>query len=126
MPKASKRVMTDARAIVRTRDGHRCQMCGASVLNIPSSIHHRINKGSGGSALYDRPSLLIRLCGTGTTGCHGWVTEHPRLAGTTGWLLPRNNPNIDPTQEPILTINGWLLLDDLGDHTSTAAPLEAV
>jgi hypothetical protein len=89
-------------------------MCGRSIVDFPSNIHHRINKGDGGSALFERPSLLIRLCGSGTTYCHGWVTQHPKLAGDTGWLLPRNNPDIDPTQEPLLTYRGWELLDDLG------------
>lgn len=114
MPKPTRRIMADARSVVRVRDGHRCQMCGRSIVNVESSIHHRINKGNGGSALYDRPSLLIRLCGSGTTLCHGWVTEHPKLAGETGWLLPRNNPDIDPTKEPLLTYKGWVLLDDEG------------
>jgi len=113
-PKASRKDVEAARSLVRTRDGHQCQMCGRSIVDFPSNIHHRINKGNGGSALYERPSLLIRLCGSGTTYCHGWVTGHPKLAEDTGWLLPRNNPDIDPEQERILTYRGWELLDDLG------------
>jgi 5-methylcytosine-specific restriction protein A len=118
MPKASRRVQQDARAIVRTRDGHRCLRCGASVLNIPSSIHHRINKGAGGSALLERPSLLVRMCGLGsgtiTSGCHDWIRFNVQAAKDTGWLLPKNNPDIDPTCEPLLTFAGWVLLDDEG------------
>jgi hypothetical protein len=118
MPRASRKDVEAARSLVRTRDGHQCQMCGRSIVDFPSNIHHRINKGNGGSALYERPSLLIRLCGSGTTYCHGWVTGHPKLAEDTGWLLPRNNPDIDPTQEPLLTYRGWELLDDLGGRVS--------
>lgn len=117
MPKASRKDMEAARRIVRSRDGHRCQMCGRSIVDVESSIHHRMNRGRGGSALLERPSLLIRLCGSGTTLDHGWVTEHPKLAGETGWILPRNNPDIDPTQEPILLFDGWHLLDDEGNRT---------
>lgn len=118
MPKASRKVQEDARKIVRVRDGHNCQMCGRSIVNFPSNIHHRINRGSGGSARLERPSLLIRICGSGTTYCHGWVTEHATAAGALGWVLPKNNPDIDPEQEKILTHEyGWVLLSDTGDRT---------
>lgn len=119
MPKATERVKAEARKLVRARDGHLCQMCGRSIVDYPSSIHHRINKGNGGSAMYERASLLVRMCGTGTTGCHGWVTTEPRRAGLWGWLLPRNNPDIDPTEEAILTYRGWVLLDDEGGRVQT-------
>jgi hypothetical protein len=114
MPRATKAVQEAARRIVRIRDGHQCQMCGRSIVDYPSSIHHRINKGSGGSAKLERPSLLIRMCGTGTTGCHGYVTEHPKDAAATGWILPKNNPDIEPTTEPVLTYLGWFTFDDEG------------
>lgn len=122
MPKASSAVAAMARSIVRVRDGHRCQMCGQSIVDVESSIHHRINRGSGGSALRDRASLLIRLCGSGTTRCHGWVTEHSLQAAGLGWVLPKLNPEIDPTREPIFTIHGWVLLDDLGNRTPVPSP----
>lgn len=122
MPKAKRSVEEAARRLVRARDGHRCQMCGRSIVDYPSNIHHRINRGHGGSALLERASLLIRICGSGTTGCHGWVTEHATKAGELGWVLPKNNPDIDPTQERILTHEwGWVLLDDEGGRTPCAA-----
>ena len=114
-PKATRAVEDAARRIVYRRDGHHCQMCGRSVVDFPSNVHHRINRGQGGSALLERASLLIRICGSGTTFCHGWVTEHATKAGELGWVLPKNNPDIDPTQERILTHEfGWVLLDDHG------------
>lgn len=130
-PRASRKDVEAARSLVRARDGHQCQMCGRSIVDFPSSVHHRINKGNGGSAKYERASLLIRLCGSGTTYCHGWVTEHPKLAGQvadggTGWLLPRNNPDIDPTREPILTFKGWVTLDDEGGTHACDPPVEIV
>lgn len=124
MPKATRAVENAARKIVWARDGHYCQMCGRSIVNVSSNTHHRINRGAGGSALLERPSLLIRACGTGTTLCHGWITENPTEAKRLGWQLPKNNPDIDPTQEPILTIHGWVLLDDEGGRTSVPSPLE--
>jgi len=122
-PKATRKDVEAARTLVRQRDGHRCQMCGQSIVDRPSSIHHRLNKGRGGSALLERASILIRACGDGVFGCHGWVTEHPKAAGMTGWLLPRNNPDIDPTQEPILLFEGWFKLSDDGSRTPCESPL---
>ena len=125
MPKAKRKVIDAARVLVYARDSHYCQMCGRSVVDFPSSVHHRINRGTGGSAKLERASLLIRICGSGTTNCHGWVTEHATKAGELGWVLPKNNPDIDPTTEPILTHEwGWVLLDDLGYRTP-CAPREA-
>lgn len=117
-PKATRKDIDAARVLVYARDSHYCQMCGRSVVDFPSSVHHRINRGSGGSAKLERASLLIRLCGTGTTGCHGWITEEPGYGAGLGYVLPKLNPNIDPTQEPILTHEyGWVLLDDEGGRT---------
>lgn len=117
MPKPTRRDWSHARELVWLRDGSYCQMCGQSIVNIPNSCHHRINRGMGGRADLERPSLLIRACGDGVLGCHGRVTSHPLWAGRIGWLLPKNNPQIDPTREPILTIWGWVTLDDLGGRT---------
>ena len=124
-PKASRRDIEAARTLVRERDAGRCQMCGKWVEGQVKSVHHRLNRGRGGSALLERASILITLCGTGTLGDHGWVTNNPEEAGKTGWLLPRNNPDIDPTQEPILTYQGWRLLADDGSWSSCESPLLA-
>jgi hypothetical protein len=124
MPKATRAAENAARKLVRSRDGHQCLMCGVSIVDIPSSIHHRINRGAGGSAKLERASLLVRMCGTGTTGCHGYVTTNPAVAAISGWLLPKNNPDIDPTTEPILTFKGWRLLDDEGGTHACDPPGE--
>jgi len=113
-PKATRAVQEAARRLVRHRDDFHCQMCGKSLWSAQGSVHHRLNRGRGGSALLERASVLITACGDGVYGCHGAVTEHPEWARSIGWLLPRNNPDIDPTQEPLLTYRGWELLDDLG------------
>lgn len=114
-PKASRSTMEAARVIVRQRDGHRCQICGGSVVDQPSSIHHRRRRGMGGSALLERPSNLVRLCGTATTGCHGFVESERSLAIRRGWLLGYLD---DPEATPLLCFDGWHTLDDLGGRTA--------
>ena len=124
-PKASRKDVDAARRLVRRRDDSHCQMCGKPLWVGQGSVHHRLNRGRGGSAVLERASILVTACGDGTRGCHGKVTEHPEWARTIGWLLPRNNPDIDPTQEPILTHEwGWVLLGDDGSRTP-CAPREA-
>lgn len=124
MPRATRKDIEAARTLVRVRDGNTCQMCGKPVwAGVVSSIHHRLNRGRGGSALLERASILITACGSGTTECHGEVTENPAWARSIGWLLPRNNPDIDPTQEPILLVDGWHLLGDDGTRTPCPSPL---
>jgi hypothetical protein len=121
-PKATRAVQEAARRIVRERDGDTCQMCGRNLVGQVRSVHHRLNKGRGGSALLERASILITVCGDGWIGCHGRVTRNPDWAGMQGWLLPRNNPGIDPEQEPILLFDGWHLLADEGNRTPCEAP----
>jgi hypothetical protein len=127
-PTATAKEKREARALVHARDKGYCQLCGIWFPH--PNIHHRINKGSGGSGLFDRASLLVTLCGSGTTGDHGWVTANPKAArrasdGGTGFLLPRNNPDIDPELEPIRLFEGWFTLSDDGGRTSCESPLLA-
>jgi len=110
-PRATRAVQEAARRIVRERDAGRCQMCGASIVDQPSSIHHRRRRGMGGSALLERASNLVRLCGTGTTGCHGFVESQRTLATVRGWLLGFLD---DPEATPLQCYDGWMLLDDQG------------
>ena len=117
MVKATRAVQDAARWIVRRRDDSHCQMCGKPLWTGQGSVHHRLNRGRGGSALLERASILITVCGDGVFGCHGRVTRYPKWAESIGWLLPRNNPDIDPTQEPILLHKGWFTLDDSGGRT---------
>lgn len=50
-----------------------CILCGKR----GSNRHERVPRGRGGPR--DSFNTVI-LCGSGTTGCHGWVTEHPEDA----------------------------------------------
>lgn len=117
-PVATAKQKREARVLVKARDGERCQMCGKPVEGQVKSVHHRLNRGNGGSALLERASILITLDGDGVFGCHGWIGRNPAAAAAWGYLLPRNNPDINPTQEPILLFDGWHTLDDLGGRTA--------
>lgn len=123
MPRASRKDIEAARTLVRARDDFHCQMCGKPLWIGEGNTHHRLNKGRGGSAVLERASVLITACGSGSHGCHGAVTENPDWARSIGWLLPRNNPDIDPEQEPILTYQGWRLLADDGTWSACESPL---
>lgn len=96
----------------------RCGRCGAN------NAHHRINRSQGGS---DTLSNLLLLCGSGTTGCHGWVTEHPEEAQRLGYTvsghhLSKTGPAI-PADKPVFRYSReldrptWVLLDDDGGIT---------
>lgn len=77
------------------RDGHRCFRCGKHVSERwPGySCHHRQSKSVGPDTLENR----IMLCGSGTTGCHGWVHSHPKMSRDEGWIVSRYAV---PAEEP--------------------------
>lgn len=79
-----ERPMTYAEActIVDARAGGRCERCGRAVL--VANHHHRLLRSQG---LLDAPSNLVRLCGSGTTGCHGWVHANPADATLAGYIV---------------------------------------
>lgn len=101
---------------VDSRDQFRCVNCGARMTVVSGSRHHRMVRGIGGH----RVSNLILLCGSGTTGCHGWVHSHPVEARRRGLIIPANHrPQRDPMEVPVMVLmegigKVWLLLDDDG------------
>ena len=54
-----------------------CVRCGAR----GSNRHELLPRSRGGPR--DAWNTVV-LCGSGTHGCHGWVTEHPDLAEAEG------------------------------------------
>jgi hypothetical protein len=69
------------------RDGSACFRCGISLGGWPGgSCHHRRLRSGGGTTTLDN---LIMLCGSGTTGCHGWVHKHAQEARSNGWIVSR-------------------------------------
>lgn len=87
-----------------SRDGAHCVRCARNVVNYPSSLHHRKPRGMGGSRdprSFD-PRNLVLVCGSGTTGCHGWIESHRDVARSEGWLLR----SLDDLDQPLITLCG--------------------
>ncbi len=56
------------------------------------------------------PSNLLWVCGTGTTGCHGYMESERIEARENGWLVRHGH---DPRESPVLLWDGRrVLLDD--------------
>lgn len=103
--------------IVVLRDRNTCRRCGVTVDILNYSIHHRQARGMGGSKNADTKSNLVLLCGSGTSGCHGWVESNRAEAYETGWLVRRNSTDV-PEEVPMIDIFGrQFFLDDLGGVT---------
>lgn len=75
------------RRLVLARDDRCCVRCGVSVIGQRYSLHHRKPRSQGGE---HTTANLITLCGTGTTGCHGWAESFRERAREAGWLVPRS------------------------------------
>lgn len=72
-------------------------------------MHHRKKRGQGGPW---SPENIVAVCGSGTTGCHGWIEGHPNAAAETGFHV---RPWQDPAQIPVLYRGSkHVLLDEGG------------
>ena len=74
---------------MRERDGRACKVCSRPLRYDEGSIHHRQARQMGGTARHsvNDPANLALVCGSGTTGCHGWIESHRELAYQMGWLV---------------------------------------
>jgi hypothetical protein len=99
----------EARRIVRERSGGICEVCGIAYA---TNFHDRKNRSQGGKR---EPANGLDVCGSGTTGCHGFITGHPKLSYENGWSV-RSGGN--PAEVPVrLPRHGWVLLDQVGGYT---------
>lgn len=101
-----KAVNSRERAALKSRSDGICEICGTAPA---TNFHHRKNRSQlGGNEL----SNALHLCGSGTTGCHGMVTEHPRDAYNYGWSV---RSGFNPAETSVLRMGEWVLLDDEGN-----------
>lgn len=106
------------RAVFFDRDKERCFRCYRGLKweerGMGWSAHHRKPRGMGGTSdpKIARASNCLILCGSGTTGCHGWVESHRANALELGLLVPRNG-NTDPAHVAAVREDGtvWWLTD---------------
>jgi len=118
----SEREKKEAYELVTLRDAE-CVRCRRGVPN----RHHR----QGRDPFNSTPANLILLCGSGTTGCHGWAHSHPVEARQHGIIVPSW---ADPAEVPILLwrkVDGiimrraWALLPHDGSDPVWIGPREA-
>ena len=101
--------------IVGQRSGGLCERCGGT----GHSTHHLKNRSQGGRW---SPCNCVRLCGSGFSGCHGWVTTHPVEAGEEGFHLESWEI---PGRRPIESrLHGYVLLADDGSVKQLERPAE--
>ena len=92
--------------VVWERDLGSCARCGTGLRfegrGFGWSVHHRSPRGMGGSKVpwVNLPANLVTLCGSGVTGCHGWVESHRDVATALGWLVSRHGARL-PVEVPI-------------------------
>lgn len=114
--------------LVKRRDGGRCAKCGHVVTHgqrgIDWSLHHRRPRGSGGTVLdwVNLPANLLILCGSGVTGCHGWVETHREKARDLGYLVRLNGRLIAADIAVEHAVLGTVLLNDDGTHRKEVRP----
>ena len=96
-----------ARATILGATDGRCAGCGA----VPVTCQLRRARGMGGttSTAAGHPANGVALCGSGTTGCHGWAEHHPEHAARLGWRLrPGEDPHEAPWWHYVLGWRRWV------------------
>lgn len=113
---------------LQTRSGSLCEAATPHCLAGPDgqlfrltremvSVQHRRAQGAGGTSLEETNSLsnLLLICGTGTTGCHGWMeTQERKVSRGLGFVVEHTYDDHRPVpvyQYPVLVRGGrWRLL----------------
>lgn len=110
----------DVAELVLVRADYRCEHCGIGINGpIGFSRQHRVARGMGGTraAWINRPSNLLVMCGSATTGCHQLAES--RDPAMHGWWLHRHE---NPLTVPVTLHDGRrVLLDDEGCYLELAA-----
>lgn len=109
--------VTRCRRVVYERSGGLCEIAlDGTCFNTATNISHRLAVAHGGLWI---PSNCLHACGSGTTGCHGWVEQHPSVARDLGYRIPSWVPNDEILLKPALVRTAqwprdWYLLADDG------------
>lgn len=111
----------ETRHAIYQRAFFECEFCGQENFAHGISIHHRKPRGMGGTKKKEinDPSNLLLLCGSGTTGCHGWIESNREQAYEMG-LLVRQSDN--PLEISFLDKAGnkWKLANDFSKNIAYA------
>lgn len=124
-PESDGSFIPATRALILARDDMQCVRCGASAETTGVNLQHRVARGMGGTTdpLIASPANGIVLCGSATTGCHGWVETHLTEAALYGWAVPSW---ANPASVPVLYKHAdeWRFL--ARDGTARAADLQCI
>lgn len=108
------KVTEETRFVVLSRAYYRCERCLGDFQLTGVSVHHRRPRMMGGSKNNNlhQPANLIALCGSGTTGCHGWVESNRQQAREEGFLIMK----VESAEEIPFKDNlgKWWLIDNQG------------
>lgn len=106
----------ETRSIVAVRSGGWCETRIPGVcLGRATNMQHRKNRSQGGKWC---PTGILHCCGSGTTGCHGYMHASPAVATEAGWTVRSTR---DPATVPVRLHQGWVLLDTDGGWTNLGA-----
>lgn len=109
----------DSKRIALERQGWHCMRCGANIHD-PSrwpgrSGHHRQLRRAADPDVRHSPVNIVELCGSGDTGCHGWVHQHVAEAERLGLIVPLG---ADSRDVPVFDWEGrWMRLNMDGTAT---------
>lgn len=107
------------RDTVAARSRGVCEAAISAVcLGPATNMHHRRRRNI--PPAHTVPNLL-HLCGSGTTGCHGWITEHPAASKhqEAGWIVPST---ADPAGVPVRVRGRLVWLTENGRYVGEAQP----
>jgi hypothetical protein len=115
------RIPAELRELVLVRADWVCDLCAGRLDGWDGySVHHRDPGGMGGSQLVHTAAVCVVLCGSGITGCHGWVESNRWDAEDLGFLLVGTVVRAEDTpihrhrrQWVIPTGDGWVPAEPL-------------
>ena len=105
------------RELVAARSDGDCEVAIPGVCQgRATTVHHRRKRSQGGGW---GAANLLALCGSGTTGCHGWVEANPKASREWGWWIFTGDgePNTVSVFLHAHTDPRWCLLDDRGSYS---------